>query len=381
MRVLYVSKALVVATYRAKLRALERHVEVRAVMPDRWRSAHRGASTSFEPTENGDGPPVETWPVLFPGHNHLHLYRQPEALLAGGPAPDLLHVDEEPYSAVTFQLLRRARRRGVPVVFFAWQNLAKRLPPPLGAMRAHVFRNAAGAIAGTRTAAEVLERWGWKGPLAVIPQFGVDPERFAPDAPAGRRVRDRIGAMEADLVVGFGGRLAGEKGVGVLLDAVATVSRSRLPGVRLLLLGDGPERGALEARAHRLGIRDRVHFAGHRPSLEMPRWLSACDVLVLPSVGRRGWVEQFGRILIEAMACGVPVVGSRSGEIPRVIGDAGIVVPPGDPGALAGTLRALADSEERRRDLAARGRARVLARYTHDEIALRTAEFYREVTP
>lgn len=366
MKVLYVSKALVVEAYRSKLAELARHVEVRGVMPERWgRSVPEGG-------DNG-GPPLLRWPTLLHGHNHLHLYRRADELFAP-PKPDLLHVDEEPYSAVTAQLVRRATRSKVPVVFFAWQNLDKRLPPPFGALQGYVFRRARGAIAGTPSARRVLRGRGYRGPTTVIPQFGVDPERFAPDAPAGLEIRSSLGISADAFVVGFGGRLVPEKGVEVLLDAV-----TRLSGVHLILVGDGPEQTKLDDRARRAGVRNRTHLVGRRPSVEMPGWLAALDLLVLPSVGRRGWSEQFGRILVEGMACGVPVVASRHGEIPAVVGDAAALVEPGDAGALARRIEGLARVPERRAEMSRRGRARVLARFTHERIARETASFYHEV--
>jgi len=102
--------------------------------------------------------------------------------------------------------------------------------------------------------------------------------------------------------------------------------------------------------------------------------------LVLPSVSRLNWVEQFGRVLIEAMACGVPVAGSNCGEIPHVIGDAGLVFPEGEAGALADALAALASDPARRAALAERGRARVLAQFTQAQVAATTARVYREMT-
>jgi glycosyltransferase involved in cell wall biosynthesis len=107
------------------------------------------------------------------------------------------------------------------------------------------------------------------------------------------------------------------------------------------------------------------------------RW----DALALPSLTRPNWKEQFGRILVEAMASGVPCAGSDSGEIPHVLGDAGLVVPEGDAGALAAALSRLADDPGLRRALAARGRARVLARYTHARIAEKTCAVYRALAP
>jgi glycosyltransferase involved in cell wall biosynthesis len=105
----------------------------------------------------------------------------------------------------------------------------------------------------------------------------------------------------------------------------------------------------------------------------------AFDTLALPTRDGVGWTEQFGRVLIEAMACGVPVVGSSAGEIPVVIGDAGVVVPQDDAGALADVLGRLASSAEERARLATAGKARVSAHFTQEKVAEDTVAFYRSV--
>jgi len=365
VRVLYVSKAMAVPAYRDKLRALGGLVELRAIVPERW------GAQSAEPRD--DEPWLRTARAHAHGHNHLHVYSRARRLLEQNPA-DLVHIDEEPYSAVTAQLARHCHRRRVPFLFFAWQNLAKRIPAPFRALRRYVFERAAGGIAGTAAAMTVLRGWGYDGDLAVIPQMGIDPVRFRPDRAARAATRRRIGVGEDDFVVGFGGRLTGEKGVHVLLDAVAGID-----GAVLLFMGDGPERAPLERSARRAGAADRVRFAGSVSSEEMPRWLVACDVLVLPSLTTRGWAEQFGRVLVEAMACGVTVVGSDSGEIPRLIGDAGLIVPEGDAAALRASLVRLRTSPAERARLAERGRRRAGHEYGNACIAARTAAFYREL--
>lgn len=365
MKVLYVSKAMVVAAYRAKLRALAAHCDVELLVPNRW------GAFAYEETDAGDVVTRRTRALLH-GHNHLHLYRDADRLLRES-APQLVHIDEEPYSAVTWQLVRASRVARVPCVFFAWQNLSKRIPPPFGAMRGYVFRHAQGAIAGTSQAAAVLRTAGCALPYAVIPQMGVDTERFAPDMAARARVRERFGIRPETLAVGFAGRLVPEKGVHVLIEALAS-----LPGTHLLVYGTGPERERLERRAAR-ALPGRATFAGHVASTAMPDALRALDLLVLPSLRTSGWVEQFGRVLIEAMACGVPVIGSATGEIPHVIGDAGVIVPEGDAHALRGALDTLA-SRELRCALSGRARRRVLENYTHERIAADTAAFYRRVT-
>jgi glycosyltransferase involved in cell wall biosynthesis len=144
----------------------------------------------------------------------------------------------------------------------------------------------------------------------------------------------------------------------------------------LRILGDGPERSRLERLAGKLGIAHQVEFLGRVPSTDAPQYYRQLDIFVLPSLSRPNWVEQFGRVLVEAMACGVPVVGSASGEIPWVIGDAGVLFPEGEVEALTQILQGLIDDEGRRGRLAAAGRARVLAQFTQAQIAESTARVY-----
>jgi glycosyltransferase involved in cell wall biosynthesis len=365
MRVVYVSKAMVVPAYRDKLNVLGRQIELTAVVPLQWGRdrANDSSASTFS---------LRALPVWFSGHNHFHLYRGITALLSE-LRPDLVHIDEEPYSAVTTQLVRACVEQRVRTLFFAWQNLEKRLPPPFSAARSFVFNRVAGGIAGTEAAAAVLRHAGFAGPMAIIPQMGVDPDRFTPDLRARAEVRRGLGISESEFVVGFGGRLVREKGVHLLIEAA-----SQVPGAHVLVLGDGPERAQLERQAV-LRLGGRAHFPGGITSIDMPRWLNALDVLVLPSLSTRNWVEQFGRILVEAMACGVPVIGARCGEIPQVIGDAGLTFKEGDTNHLAAELSELNALPDRRAAMGQRGRALVAARYTQDQVVANTVRFYREV--
>ncbi len=107
--------------------------------------------------------------------------------------------------------------------------------------------------------------------------------------------------------------------------------------------------------------------------------MNCFDCLVLPSLTRRNWKEQFGRVLIEAMACEVPVIGSSSGEIPRVIADAGMVFQEGDISDLAKRIEMLLCDKELRASLGRKGRERVLARYTQKKVALDTYGIYEDL--
>lgn len=368
MKVLYVSKASRVATHREKVRVLARSVEVALVVPEHW------GSRPWEPAGFDEGLEIHRLPAVLHGRNHLHLYRRGLGDLMRSRIFDLVHVDEEPYSLVTAQVVRLARRSDVPAVFFTWQNLDKRLPPPFGLLRRLVFRRVAGGIAGTGAAARVLRTAGFGGPLLVSPQMGVSTERFRPD-PSMRRVRRRELGLEDDaLLVGFVGRLVEQKGVDLLVGALPA-----LPGGHLVLVGDGPERIRLRERAAHLGVADRVHVPGPVPSLEVPGWTAALDVLVLPSRTTPGWMEQFGRVVVEAMACEVPVVVSDSGALPGVVGEAGRVVPEGSAEALVTALAELLRSPDERRRSGRAGRARVLERFTDRRVVAEQVAFYERV--
>jgi len=365
VKVLYVSKALVVATYRSKIRCLARDTTIRAVIPERW--PPRGVEPPV------DEPWLQLEPVWFAGRPHAHVYPRLARTLDAF-RPDLVHVDEEPYSAVTSLVVRDCRRRGIPAVLFAAQNVLKPLPPPFGFFRRYALANVSGAIAGTVAAGDVLRRAGYTGRLATIPQLGVDAEQFRPDATRRAAARAALGIDAETVVVGFGGRLVPYKAVHLLLDAVA-----RTPGVVLAIAGEGPEQGALLRRTLSLGLTERVRFQGFQSSGAMPEWLAGLDMLALPSISTRGIVEQFGRILVEAMSCEVPVIGSDSGGIPGVIGDAGCIVPERDVAALASALARLAGSPAERATLGRAGRARALAHFTQQRIADDTRAFYAQV--
>src|SRR5215203_893437 len=171
----------------------------------------------------------------------------------------------------------------------------------------------------------------------------------------------------------FVGRLASQKGVSTLVAAAGLLED---PSARLLLVGDGPERKALEKEAKRIGMGNRLHFVGFVAHERLPAVLVHADLLVLPSI-----YEELGTVLLEAMQAGLPVVASRTGGIPDVIEDGvnGLLVPPGEPEALARAInRVLAD-----RGLAYRLSEGAQARakdYDWEVLAGRVLQVYRGVT-
>ncbi|MCS7179007.1 MAG: glycosyltransferase [Anaerolineae bacterium] len=285
--------------------------------------------------------------------------------------PDLIQVDEEPSSLALLEVMLLKRGLKCPVLFFSWENLPIRYRWPFSAIRRFNLHRADGAIAGTQEAGQRLREAGFSGPMAVIPQLGVDPERFAP-----RRndsLRRQLGLRT--FTIGYLGRLVPEKGLWVLLDALSSLQGDW----QCLLVGEGPLREKGLQQAQRRSIRERVFWIPTVPHTAVPEYLNTIDVVVLPSLTTERWKEQFGHILIEAMACGVPVIGSDSGAIPEVIGDAGLIVPEGNPLALAQAIDFLRSSELQRATLGRKGRERVLALYTNERICRQTLGFWQEV--
>ncbi|MBN1430583.1 MAG: glycosyltransferase family 4 protein [Anaerolineae bacterium] len=363
-----ISKACVVGTYQRKLEEIARHstIDLTVIVPPAWKD-DRGM-LRLERVHTA-GYRLLAEPIRFNGNFHLHYYPTLAQRIADFQ-PHIVHVDEEPYNLATFHAVRLARRAGAKSLFFTWQNIDRRYPPPFSRIEKWVLRHVDYGIAGTEEAAEVWRTKGYDGPMAVIPQFGVDPDIFSPEP------RDQdASADDRPFVIGYAGRLVPEKGLDLAIEAAA-----RLPGKWLLsLAGDGPERERLIEMAGVYNIGGSVHFPGPIASTDMPDYYRSLDALVLPARTMPNWKEQFGRMLIEGMACGVPVIGARSGAIPGVIGDAGLTFPEGDIDALRDCLLSLIEHPRLRQQLIEAGRQRVLEHFTQAQIADRTVKIYRQL--
>lgn len=310
----------------------------------------------------------------------VRLARRPHVMRYGrelgtilGERWDVVHLWEEPFVLAAAQVARRtpADAALIPATF---QNLPKRYPPPFAQIERRVMRRADGWIAFGRTVEQTLaDRPGYcDRPHAVIPP-GVDLARFHPDPEARRRVRGRLGwAEDGQPVVGYLGRFVEAKGLRVLTAALDTV-----PGVRALIVGGGEMEAELRGWASRRANAARIATGVAHD--DVPEYLNAMDLLVAPSLTTARWREQFGRMLVEAMACGVPVIGSDSGEIPHVLGGAGVVVRESDVGALADAIARLAGDAGERERLAALGLERARTEFALESVARGHLAFFDEV--
>lgn len=264
--------------------------------------------------------------------------------------PDVVFVEEEPHSFAA----RQVARTGVRFVVHENQNILRTLPFPFPRIRRTVLSRAAGVTVRNVAARDLVRAEGFVGPIGLFPH-AVD--------------TGGVPAAALDLprpVVGFAGRLVPEKGIEDLLAATEDLDAS------VLVVGDGPLRAQIPRR---------VRCIGAVPHAQMASWYAAMDVAIVPSRTTPTWKEQFGRVIIEANAVGVPVIVSDSGELPRTL-DAtggGVVVPEGDAPALRAALVSLLGDEQRRRELGETGRAAVAAKFSYAAIGAQLHTFLREV--
>jgi len=380
MKILMISKACVVGAYQKKLEEIARHdgIDLTVIVPPEWQD-ERGSLRLERVHTTGYELRVE--PIAFNGRFHLHYYPR-LGQVARQVQPDIIHIEEEPYNLSTFHAMRVAQRLAARTVVFTWQNLQRRYPPPFRWMESYVLAHTDVLLTGNTEGVEVWQAKGYQGPIEVIPQFGVDPDIFSRVNRPARQSKPSVllrrsarRSSRSEMTIGYIGRLVPEKGIDLLLEAVA-----RLQGPwELRILGSGPERDRLEKMAQWLGILPRVAFDLPIPSTQLSYYYSGLDVLVLPSRTRPNWKEQFGRVLIEAMACQAVVVGARCGAIPEVIGDAGLTFAEGDPADLRAQLQRLLEDPGLRLELAQKGRQRVLDQFTQSQVAARTVGIYEQL--
>ena len=327
----------------------------------------RSPATSFCQALREREVPVETVPIA--GHVDPGL---PGRLVRrlGALRPALVHTH---LAHADLYALPAAARAGVPRAVSTRHNddafrsnwLMKRLTR-------HAMRHARRVITASHAVARfVREVEGLDAARVVTIHYGLEPPALDPGARVAARAA--LGQPPDGPLVGVVGRSVRQKGIDVLLEAFPSVALKH-PGARLVVIGDGPQRPALVARARRLGLGDLVTFTGWVE--DAIRLMPACDVIVVPS----RW-EGFGLAALEAMGCARPVVASWVGALPEVVvdGQTGVLVPPEDAVALASAIAGLLDDPERAAALGAAGHARLVRSFTVERMIRATLAVYGEV--
>jgi glycosyltransferase involved in cell wall biosynthesis len=335
--------------------AARRDVELHLVLPAVWKEFGR-TIVAQQPREAGFA--VHVLPILLPQAGpmnwYLHFYPGLRRLLRKID-PDVIHLWEEPWSIVALQAQLLKRRAGV--VIEVDQNILKRLPPPFEGIRKYVLRHTDHILSRSPDATMVVRARGYNGPVTPI-GYGVDLTTFTPGSDAA--VPSRGSAFR----IGYVGRLIEEKG----LDEALDVALGGVP-VDFSIMGEGVYEAKLRERVAALGLSKRVTFKGWGQPADVAAFIRGLDALVLLTRTTEAVREQFGRVIIEAQACGVPVIGSTCGAIPDVVGDGGWIVPERDPKALCELLDKIAGDAALVRAKGFAARENVQARFTYDAVA------------
>jgi glycosyltransferase involved in cell wall biosynthesis len=374
IRVLFVSKPYVSRPYREKLRLLakdRRFEAVGLICPTRW------GSQTFEPPDADEAAllQITSLPIIFQDKNHFHLYRGLTEV-ARRFRPQLICVEEEDYSLVTWQTVCLSRQLGVKVMFYAWQNIEKRYPWPFCSIQQFVYRHASAAMGGSENAGRILRRKGFIRPFSVVPQIGIDLNSFdigRDVASAKKAAKSALGISQEIQVLYFAGRIVEEKGVQTVLTAISLLNDKNCV---FLCLGSGPFLPKLQSIARQLGVADQVRFIPYVSSSEVHRYAKAADIVCLASQTKPNWKEQGPvRVVTESLAAGAVAVVSDSGELPNVVGEVGMIFPEGNARKLADCIKQLGKSPSLMQSLSEAGRELVVKRYSAEAVAARSADF------
>ena len=285
---------------------------------------------------------------------------------------NLIHAWEEPYIIAGCQIAAQKKSQ-TKLVYRTAQSYNKKYPFPFNFVERYSMSQASGWICSGQLVANTLkERAGYQLPMKLIP-LGVDLDLFVPERTFGASIRTNLDWCDPSIpVIGYLGRLVPEKGIRQLMQIFDRLSTP----CRILFIGSGYLKSEIEDWSHQFP--DRVRVVTNATHTDIPQYLNMMDILVAPSQTAPNWREQFGRMLIEAMACGVPVIGSDSGEIPYTIGRAGLVVEESNIDKWVEAIENLLDSPEKRKELALLGLERV-KHYSWENIARQYINFFTEI--
>jgi glycosyltransferase involved in cell wall biosynthesis len=387
MKILVASHTYIVDLNREKFRALAQlqpDIEVTVIVPKRWKPG--GVQNKIIDSELIDEGAFKVVPVSNFSQNNQGLLTFGLDLipLLKQFKPDIIQVEQGSKAVTYAEFITLNKLLGLKAknLFFTWWNLPYQLKFPISTLENYNLKNTDGIVVGNKDGFEILRERGYQEAMEIMPQLGVDERLFKPTPQP--ELREELGIKNDEFVVGFVGRFVEEKGLLTLVEALAGLKELSWKWV---LLGRGELRETLIQKATELGIKDRLIFVESVPHDQVQNYINLMDTLVLPSettykfktLTSVGWKEQFGHVLIEAMACKVPVIGSNSGEIPHVIGEGGLIFPEKNIEILRDCLRQLMETPNLAKDLGEKGYKRVMEHYTNTALAKKLLHFYQQL--
>ncbi len=361
MRVLRISHSATVDAYRERDRQLSARegIDLELITPEHWE--HLGGRNE----QISEQFPVHRAATY--GTGNIPLFAFDANVIKNALVrfkPDIVDIHEEPYSVSGFESVGLAQMyaKSAACVFYSAQNILKHYPPPFCWSEQYVFKNSYGSYPCSEGVKDVLAAKGFDTNTDVIP-LGVDLSTYEPLGPK-RRSDYQFG--ERDFVIGYFGRVETYKGVQFLIQALGQMKKSDW---RLLIVGSGAYESELRTLANGLGVSDRIIWAGAVDGSDVPAYMRSCDLIAVPSMTTKTWKEQFGRIVVESIACGVPVVAFDSGSLPEVVDDVGLIVREGDLNELCLAIDRFYSDIELRKSLREKGLDKARTQYSWSRVA------------
>lgn len=345
--------------------------EVRLISPREWSEGGRLQRFSHGGEKYG------TLALKTAFTDHVRAFFYPNALKIVNEIrrfdPDIIHIMEEPFSLAAYEMIRLKgiARSKAKTILFSFENIDNRQGFPYSVFQSYCLKKADAIIVVPEESQGIWKKRGFKKTVVKIP-LGIDSSLYK------RLPKERaseITGIKPDGVfkIGYSGRVVKEKGLQTVLEAQSGLLKKDMP-FDFYIAGSGAYKDSIKQKIKELGVGGRVHFLGAVEQSTLPAFYSSIDALVLPSQTTQAWKEQFGRVLAEAMACGTPVIGSSSGEIPNVIDRAGLVFKEGDPDELAACIERLMSDQELRAELVESGLEKASNEYSWNSVA---GEYYR----
>ncbi len=366
MKVMFISHSSVLEYHQQKLKILSKKygVEIHLVTPPYW---YEGGVKTQQFTGNTEIFYHKGKVFMFK-NRMFHSYYNVKGLFEK-IRPDIVHIEEIPFNTVCWQFLRQAKKYNVKKIFFTWENIERKLNPVYKYFYRYSIKNSDCAIAGNEDGKQILLKLGFNKKIYVMPQYGINLDDF-------KFEKKLLPDDGQDYNIAYTGRIVPEKGLEILLKAIEGLDK-----IKLAIAGVGKKdyEEKIKNIIKQKKLEEKIVWKGHISSKNIPEFLNKMHILILPSISMPDWKEQFGRVLIEAFASKVAVIGSSSGEIPNVIGDAGLIFKEGDSSDLKDKIKLLLNDKNLYLTNIEKGYKRVLENYTNEKIAEKIFLIYKDL--
>jgi len=292
--------------------------------------------------------------------------------------PDVVQIYDVPWGAVVTQVIlwKKLFKKKTKIVLYDFENIDDPHKEEFlyslfyyKLLQKFNIKNLDGLLAGTKEVENILRKKSFKKPAYVMGN-GIDETVFKKKDVS--KLRKELG-LENSFVIGFSGQFIEQKGILTLIDAASLIKDKN---IKLLLIGFGIFTPKIKEYLKKKGLQDKALVVDKKLGPLVADYINCMDVMVIPSETTKYWKEQFGRVNAETMLCEVPAIGSSSGSIPEVLGEAGLIFKEKNPEDLKEKIVKLMNDKELRKKMVKKGKEIALKYYTFDKRAEQTYDFY-----